>query len=102
LNSSKSTVRDLPSQFKPKPTIEDIIISKENLERLNMILTSNSPWKENKAKSMRMIAGGPCFSCGAIPNKILKYQLKDAMLIERYCDECFKRVDNLGNLNKYK
>ena len=78
--------------FKPKPTIEDIIIDPEKLEELKEILTSNS-YKENRIKSMRAIAGGPCFSCGGIPNRILKYQLEGAMLIERYCQECFSRLE---------
>jgi len=71
---------------KPKPTIEPIVIPEDKLNKLNLILNSNySPFL--KQRMIRQIAGGLCHTCGKIPTKILKYELEDITLIERYCSE---------------
>ena len=75
---------------KPKPTIEPIIIPEDKLKKLNMKLNSKYS-RFSKVKMIRELAGGLCCLCAEIPTKIVKYKLEDATLIERYCDECFKK-----------
>ena len=36
---------------------------------------------------------GRCTTCGAIPTKILSFDVEDAKLIEKYCDKCFAKLD---------
>lgn len=39
---------------------------------------------------IRKWAGGVCIRCYNIPTKKVSYQIEDALLAERYCDNCFK------------
>jgi hypothetical protein len=79
----------------PVPTIEDIIISEEDKQRLDKVLDPKSKYsKIIKQEAIRKISGGFCFLCEKLPTRILKYQLEGAMLIERYCKECYDKLNS--------
>lgn len=39
---------------------------------------------------IRKWAGGVCIRCYKIPSRKVSYQIEDALLVECYCDNCFK------------
>jgi len=86
-----------------KPTIEDIIISEEGLAELNKILNSGVS-HQGKIHAMRRIAGGYCYRCGAIPTKLVTYDISDAeqkaQRLERYCDKCIITVTATNGKDK--
>jgi RNase P subunit RPR2 len=69
-----------------KPTIEDIEI---NMDELNKQLERSASDKQRNL-IIRKWAGGVCVRCYKIPSKKVSYQIEDALLVERYCDNCFK------------
>ena len=68
-----------------KPKIKNIII---DIDQLNKELRSKSEKYRNFI--IRNYAGGYCLSCYEIPTKKVSYDIGDALLVERYCDNCFK------------
>jgi len=76
---------------RPKPTIEPIVIPKEKLEKLQELLNSGRSSCAKDA-AIRDMNCGKCCSCAKLPTKIVKYKLEDITLVERYCDECFKKI----------
>ena len=45
---------------------------------------------------IKKIAGGVCSRCEGTSTKILSFDVEGAQLIEKYCDECFKKWDELS------
>lgn len=39
---------------------------------------------------IRKWSGGVCIRCYNIPTKKVSYQIEHTLLVERYCDNCFK------------
>jgi hypothetical protein len=78
-----------------KSTIEDVIISQEDLAELNKMLNSATSTHQ-KTQYMNKIAGGHCSICGNVPSKKVSYDISDseieAKLVERYCDKCIVRL----------
>jgi len=76
---------------KPKAIIEDIMIPKDRLDKLNKMLESNRS-RVMKDLAIRQTAGGRCCRCELVPTKIVKYKLQGITLAERYCTSCFDKV----------
>ena len=73
-----------------KPVVTKIEIEPEELEELETNMT------DIKRKSLiKQYAGGTCLGCDNVPTKLVSYDISDAdmnaQLVERYCDNCFKR-----------
>ena len=76
---------------KAKPIITPIFIDKQKLDDLQLSLENPHISDNAKQALIKKVAGGFCSRCEAIPTKILSYDRKGAQLIEKYCDECFKK-----------
>jgi hypothetical protein len=70
--------------------ITKIEIPLEKLELINRIQKSKVAMtiKEDKVKDL---VGGLCCICREIPTKQITYDMRHAIKIERYCDECIER-----------
>ena len=66
-----------------KPKIKNIIV---DIDQLNKELRSKSEKYRNFI--IRNYAGGYCLSCYEIPTKKVSYDIGDALLVERYCENC--------------
>ena len=85
-----------------KPIIEDVIISQEKLQELNLEVYRKVT--RSKPLIIRTYYGGPCTYCGEIPTKKVSYDIRDAQLVEFYCDLCYQKHKNeldkiLQNIN---
>ncbi len=49
---------------------------------------------------VKKYAGGICMTCDEFPTKQVIYQLEGIQLVEKYCDECFKKWDRLETKSK--
>ena len=78
-----------------KPKIQDIVVDKSKMQKLEKILSSNaSPFYKREAIKDTT---GECRTCFKIPTKKIFYQLEDAIKVERYCPECFTKWDKDKN-----
>jgi hypothetical protein len=77
------------------PEISEIVIDKQKLKYLQDRLENPHISGEAKNSLIKKIAGGFCSRCERIPTKIVSYDMGGAKLIEKYCDECFKKWDKL-------
>lgn len=59
------------------------------MDGLDKQLTRSSSDKERK-RIVRKWAGGVCIRCYNIPSIKVSYQIDGGILVERYCDDCFK------------
>ena len=84
---------------KNKPTIEDIVISSEDLAELNRILNGGYS-KGVKKQAMARIGYRGCTICGETPSKKVSYQVGDseqpATRLEYLCNSCWEK-SGLGN-----
>lgn len=74
-----------------KPIITEIKVDKQQLKELKSILTSALIGAEPKLRRQRHLIG-ECLICGAIPTKLLTYDMDGAQKIEKYCDKCLKKA----------
>jgi pyruvate/2-oxoglutarate dehydrogenase complex dihydrolipoamide dehydrogenase (E3) component len=74
-----------------KPIITEIKVDKQQLKELKSILTSALIGAEAKLRRQRHLIG-ECLICGAIPTKLLTYDMHGAQKIEKYCDKCLKKA----------
>ena len=77
--------------MKSNPKGFRIKISKERLAQLETKLKSPRHTLKAKYETTRRYAGGVCCGCEGIPKKIVQYDVKNAILIERYCNSCFTK-----------
>ena len=77
------------------PEIRKIALDKNVMEQL--LLRLKNPHVSDAAKNhlIKKLAGGFCSECEAIPTIIVSYDVDGAQLIQKYCDECFKKWDKL-------
>ena len=78
-----------------KPEIIEIVIDKQKLKDLQERLKNPHYSEAAKNALIKKVAGGFCSHCERIPTKIVSYDMGGAKLIEKYCDECFKKWDEL-------
>lgn len=83
-----------------KPKITDIKLPKEKQDRLNSILNSNTYSDYRKSIYQRQIVG--ICSCGAIPTKLVTFDVDGASLIEKYCDKCFEKWELKEKESEYQ
>ena len=76
---------------KSEPKIEDIKITKKDLDEIKSLLKSSGSTTESKNRIIKKYAGGVCMSCGNVPNKMLIHDADGATVIERYCNKCFQK-----------
>jgi hypothetical protein len=81
--------------MKREPRIETITIENNTLRELESLLQSSNLTDKGRNDIIRKYAGGVCLTCGNIPTKKLIYDAGGAQLIERYCENCFKKWDKL-------
>ena len=77
------------------PEIRKIALDKNILKKLLERL--KNPHVSDAAKNhlIKKLAGGFCSDCDGIPTIIVSYDVDGAQLIQKYCDKCFKKWDNL-------
>lgn len=87
---------------KPKPTIEPINLTPEDSEKVQNLQNGYTEYYQfgrvrRKYQSeqavihhLKKIMGGLC-ACAQVPTVIVKYDMDDAVLVERYCDSCFEK-----------
>ncbi|MGH9996768.1 MAG: hypothetical protein ACRD7F_02015 [Nitrososphaeraceae archaeon] len=79
---------------RPTPTLRPIIISKEQLKDFRDLVLNPRTSRDIKKRFMVEKAGGYCSVCGDIATQIASYDLIDATLVEKYCDNCLSRGIN--------
>jgi hypothetical protein len=77
--------------MKSKLSIEEIKITKEQLTDLESELKRSSITSNGKKDIVKKYAGGVCIICGSVPSKMISLDADGATVIERYCEECFKK-----------
>jgi hypothetical protein len=77
----------------PKEEIKQIAIDKQKQNDLQERLRNPHISEDAKIALIKKVAGGLCSRCHGIPTKIVTYDKNGAKLIEKYCDECFKKWD---------
>ena len=75
------------------PEIIEITIDKQKLKDLQDRLKNPHISEAAKNALIKQVVGGFCSRCQKIPTKIVSYDMHGAKLIEKYCDECFKKWD---------
>jgi hypothetical protein len=78
-----------------KPAVRTITIDRHILNNLRQKLKSPNISKAAKNALIKKIAGGFWSQCEEIPTRLVSYDVGGAQLIEKYCDECFKKWDKL-------
>lgn len=76
---------------RPIPTVRPVNRSKEQLKEFRDILLDPRTSQGSKKRFMVEKAGGYCSMCGDIATQIASYDMKDATLVEKYCDNCLSR-----------
>jgi hypothetical protein len=78
--------------------IEDIQVSDEKLEQINRFKASRViTWSGEYQRFLRNTGRvGTCCVCNELPSKMATYKVGTALMVERYCDNCFSHIyDNL-------
>lgn len=76
-----------------KPKIEDIITSKENQDKLDKALKMiGNSYRAKKCAIVRFV-GSVCCKCDNAATKKLIYQKDGFQIVERYCDNCIKKIN---------
>ena len=61
----------------------------EKYELLERRLKSIKPFTGSREKNSRF-----CISCGELATKIVSYSIEGAVIIEKHCDACAKKVED--------
>lgn len=81
---------------KQNPTIENIVISEEKLAEYNSKLKPNPKSEIQLSRegqlSLIKLYFGICCVCAMRATKKLRYNNKNAIIIEKYCDKCLEKV----------
>ena len=78
----------------PTPIVRPVNRSKEQLKDLRDTISNPRTSQDSKKRFMVEKAGGYCSRCGDIATQIATYDLIDATLVEKYCDNCLARGIN--------
>lgn len=78
----------------PKFSIEEIKITQGQLHDLKSKLKKSSINSNGRNDIIKKYAGGVCIICGNVPSKMISRDVGGATLIERYCEDCFKKHMN--------
>lgn len=81
---------NLPSK-KPKPKIEPIKLTPEEINKINECKALISTYSKTNYNKIKKIIGGFCGICGDISTKKVSYDCDGAFLVEYYCDKCFSK-----------
>jgi hypothetical protein len=79
---------------RPIPIVRPVIRSKEQLKEYRDILSDPRTSQGSKKRFMVEKAGGYCSMCGDIATQIASYDMINATLVEKYCDNCIARGIN--------
>jgi|GEM_PF-905093 len=74
-----------------KAVIEPLPVPQEKLDELKAVLANPKLPDAHKSFVMRSISGS-CSICGKLPSYIATYRKYGASIIEKYCDECLRRI----------
>jgi hypothetical protein len=82
--------------------LEDIQLSQNQLEELTRFKAVRSlHWSVDYLRLLRRIGGGVCCICNELPSKLATYKVGNALMIERYCDNCISHIyDNLDGIDE--
>lgn len=75
--------------MKSNPTIEEIKITRKQLDEIASLLKRDSLTTEFKNRIIKGYAGAVRQICGGVPTKKITYNADGATVIERYCDKHF-------------
>jgi hypothetical protein len=67
------------------------------MEKLKSRLNSGKLGYRTKYNDIKKYAGGVCMICEGIPTRLVCYNMEGVQLVQRYCNECFKKWDKLEN-----
>ena len=82
------------NKHRPIPIVRPVNRSQEQLKDLRDIISNPRISQDSKKRFMVEKAGGYCSMCGDIATQIASYDLIDATLVEKYCDNCLSRGIN--------
>ena len=82
------------NQHRPIPIVRPVNRSKEQLKEFRDIISNPRTSQDSKKRFMVEKAGGYCSMCGDIATQIASYNMVDATLVEKYCDNCLARGIN--------
>ncbi len=82
------------NKYRPTPIVRPVNRSKEQLKEFRDIISNPRTSQDSKKRFMVQRAGGYCSMCGDIATQIASYNLIDATLVEKYCDNCLARGIN--------
>ena len=80
--------------MKHDPKIENIKITKNQLDEIASLLKKESLTTEFRNRVIKAYAGGVCVICGYVPSKKITYDVDGAQVVERYCDKHFKSSES--------
>jgi len=82
------------NKLRPAPIVRPVNRTKEQLKEFRDIISNPRTSQDSKKRFMVQKAGGYCSMCGDIATQIASYNMVDATLVEKYCDNCLARGIN--------
>ena len=82
------------NKHRPTPIVRPVNRSEQQIKDLRDIISNPRTSQDAKKRFMVEKAGGYCSMCGDIATQIATYDLTDATLVEKYCDNCLTRGIN--------
>jgi hypothetical protein len=82
------------NQHRPIPIVRPVNRSKEQLKEFRDIISNPRTSQDSKKRFLVQKGGGYCSMCGDIATQIASYNMVDATLVEKYCDNCLARGIN--------
>src|SRR5215510_4023328 len=79
--------------FRDNRFIREIVIPPDKLEYLKKVEKSKVT-EVMKQNIIKKVSGGLCCLCRGIPKHKVIYRIEGAVIIEKYCENCIKRVYN--------
>ena len=79
---------------RPTPIVRPVNRTKEQLKEFRDIISNPRTSQDSKKRFMVQKGGGYCSMCGDIATQIASYNMVDATLVEKYCDNCLARGIN--------
>ncbi len=80
-------------RMRDNATVKELNIPKDKLEVLERIVSSRSIMDNTKRTMIRKLSeGSACCICRDIPTHEVIYPLEGATRMERYCQDCIKKV----------
>ena len=73
------------------PVVTQISIEKKTMKFLKERLNDPHVSEAARFALIKKVAGGLCCQCERIPAKIVSYDVRNAQLIGKYCEKCFKK-----------